>query len=195
VLSNSDLRRSLGETASRLVDGLGSARVAAVLACASGAGLHSRDAGAGDEQLLLEWANDPVVRANAFQQQVVRPEDHTRWLAGRLARPQDCRIFILEAPNGIPVGQVRFERRTGAWEIGYSVAAEFRGFGLASRLLQVAVDALPADELPVLGRVKPGNQASARVFRRLAFEESSTADERGDYLLFTRRQPHGDNLA
>lgn len=194
LLDDPELRRSLGETAGRLVDGLGSARVAAVLSSAGGAGLTLREAAAGDELLLLEWANDPVVRASAFRQAPVQPQDHARWFAARLADRQDCSIFILEAPNGIPVGQVRFERRGGISEIGYSVAAPFRGLGVAAQLLQLAVDALPREgATEVLGRVKPDNEASARVFRRLGFAESRTQDERGDHLVFKLRLRHGDN--
>ncbi|RYF42668.1 MAG: UDP-2,4-diacetamido-2,4,6-trideoxy-beta-L-altropyranose hydrolase, partial [Comamonadaceae bacterium] len=150
LLAGPALRRGLGESAARLVDGQGSARVAAVLACAAGAPLRARPADAGDELLLLDWANDPVVRANAFQPEAVLPQQHSRWFAARLADSAGCRIVILEAPNGVPVGQVRLEWREHAWEIGYSMAAPYRGHGLAATLLGTAIATLPAGDA-VLG--------------------------------------------
>jgi RimJ/RimL family protein N-acetyltransferase len=195
LLVDPALRLSLGDNAARLVDGQGSARVAAVLACAGGSGLKARSATSEDELLLLDWTNDPVVRANAFQSDAVLPQGHTAWFNASLADPGGCRIFILEAPNGIPVGQVRFERRDCVWEISYSVAAPFRGYGLAATVLRSALDAFPAGEagVGVLGRVKLGNEASARVFRRLGFREARTCDERGEFFVFTHRHLDGDN--
>lgn len=180
-------RRRLGETASRLVDGKGALRVAAVLACAAGAEFTPREAAAGDENLLLEWANDPVVRANAFNPDPVLARGHAEWFKARLADPVRCRIFILEAPNGIPAGQVRFEHRQEAWEIGYSVAPAFRAIGLGVGLLRAALSAFAgrAGECALVGRVKLDNDTSAKVFRRLGFAESTAQDERGPHRVFS----------
>jgi len=187
-----DERRALGQAAARLVDGQGGARVAAVMACAAGVAPSMRPAMPADEALLLEWANDPVVRAQGFHPEPVPAADHARWFRARLADADGCRIAIAHAPNGMPVGQVRLERRN-AWEIGYSVAAEFRGLGLGTTLLAQAVAALPPDGLAVLGRVKPANQASVGVFRRLGFHEARLDDANGDHLVFTRERRRGDN--
>ena len=84
----------------------------------------------------------------------------------------------------MPVGQVRLDRAAAGWEIGYSMDEAFRGLGLGARLLQAG---LPPDvtEGTLLGRVKPGNAASAQVFRRLGFSESTVTDARGEHMLFT----------
>lgn len=187
MLGDVDARRALALRSRQLVDGRGAARVAAVLCCAATRELQIRAASLEDEELLLDWANDPDVRANAFQVATIEPQQHAAWFRARLAQPANCRIFVAQAPNGIAAGQVRFDWRGDGWEIGYSLDTAFRGAGLALPLLRQSLDALwqSVAPTPVSGRVKPANQASARVFRSLGFNETSSADERGTYLLFT----------
>lgn len=183
-------RRELGQRGASLVDGRGAARVAAVLAGVAADGLRVRPAQASDAQLLLDWANDPVVRGKAFNPQTISAPCHAQWLQERLASPGRCRIFIIEATNGIPVGQVRFDWRESCWEIGYSVDALFRQTGLARPMLQaaLAVFAPVAQAGRILGRVKFDNPASVQVFRRLGFAQSEVDDERGSHWLFSRDQ-------
>lgn len=184
-------RRELASRGAQLVDGKGAARIAAVLACAAERTLRMRPAGAEDEDLLLDWANDPVVRANAFQPQLIPPQQHAVWFRAKLTQSAQCRIFVGQAGNGIPAGQVRFDwradQRGDHWEISYSVDTAFRGLGLARPLLCGALDSLRRDAIParVVGRVKPDNKSSARVLRALGFSEAAAFDERGHFTLFT----------
>lgn len=184
-------RKDMAERSVRMVDGRGAARVAAVLVGSHLCALQVRAATAADAQLLLDWANDPVVRTHAFNPALISPHGHATWLDERLANPDRCRIFIAEAPNGIPVGQVRFERCDEDWEIGYSVDAAFRQTGQAHRLLGSAITALreAVDVKRVLGRVKRDNVASARVFQRLGFDQQEVCDERGTYWLYSLAWP------
>lgn len=164
------VRASLG-----LVDGRGSARVAAVLTQAGAAALSMRVAERKDEALLLEWANDPQVRANAFSGGAITPAGHGAWFAARLARPGDCCILIAESATRVPVGQVRFDREGAHWTIGYSLDAAFRGWGLGRKLLAAALECFrprfPGAQLKAF--VKADNEASLRVFRALGFAEST----------------------
>jgi len=184
LLGDPQLRRQLSERARQLVDGRGAGRVAAVLAARAGAAFTARAASSVDESLLLQWANDPEVRANAFNPRPIAAGEHAAWLARRLADPQASRITIVQAANGVPAGQVRLDRVAGGWEIGYSMDEAFRGLGLGARLLQAGIPADLADGM-LLGRVKPDNTPSARVFHRLGFSECAAADERGEHRLFT----------
>lgn len=185
LLHNTALRRGLAERSSDLVDGLGAPRVAAVLCCAAGALLAARPAEQRDEKLLLDWANDPEVRAQGFHPERIAAQDHSAWFTARLADARRCRIFIVNAPNGVAVGQVRLERCDGGWEIGFSLDPAFRGLGLGQRLLLAGLSA--GDRAPrLIGRVKPSNEASARVFRALGFKASRVSDTRGEHWLFSK---------
>lgn len=183
LLEDATGRQALSEAAGRLVDGRGASRVAAVMALLARRPLRLRRAVADDEALLLEWANDPVVRANAFHPQRIEPQAHGHWFHARLKRPADCMMLIAEAANGEPVGQARLELDGSTWEVGYSIAEPFRGMGLASDLLRAALAQLPAGHA-VIGRVKPGNEPSARAFTKLGFSREEVLDQRGRHWLF-----------
>ena len=66
-----------------------------------------RPASAGDEALLLRWANDPQVRAK-LSRDLIQPLDH-KWFRDRLA-DNNCLLLIAMAPDGCPLGQIRFDR-------------------------------------------------------------------------------------
>ena len=174
-------RLALARAARGLVDGLGSARVAAVLALASDPRLAFRDATAQDEALLLEWANDPHARAQGFHPERISPRQHHAWFAARLARPQDCLLLIATSPAGMPVGVLRFEREDAHWTISYSLDPAFRGWGHGQRLLAGGIEALQRRIGPatVQGWVRRDNAASLRIFRALGFDETR-ADRGGE---------------
>lgn len=180
-------RLSLVRGTRGLVDGRGSARVAAVLALASGSPLAWREADAGDEALLLQWANDPHARRHALNPATITPRGHLAWFAARLARRDDCRILIATSPAGIPVGQVRFEREGSSWTVSYSLDAAFRGLRLARPLLDGAIAALRAEAgapLVLVAWVKPDNAASLQTFRGMGFKESRATHQGVDCHRF-----------
>jgi RimJ/RimL family protein N-acetyltransferase len=166
-------RLALARQARGLVDGKGSGRVAAVIALAAKPDLGFREAQPADELLLLSWANDPLVRENAFNPAAISPEHHRAWFQARLERPQDCCIVIATSCANMPVGQVRFERGAEGWLIGYSLDAAFRGWNHGGRLLSGAIEVLRArfGAVGLQAMVKPENTASLRTFRALGFRE------------------------
>jgi len=182
-------RLALARAARALVDGHGSARVAAVLALATQPALAWRDATAADEALLLEWANDPQARALAFQPERISPRGHHAWFAARLGRPGNCLILVATSPAGTPVGTVRFEREEAQWVISYSLDAAVRGWGHGPRLLAGALQLLGRRSGPaqVQGWVRRDNAASVRVFRALGFEETRV-DRAGELCHLFQRQ-------
>lgn len=155
-----------------LVDGLGSARVAAVLSLIADPALRFRAADPGDEALVLDWANDPDVRRQGFKTGVITPREHHVWFGQHFGN-DDARMFIATSRAGTPVGQVRFARSEGRWVIGYLLDRAFRGCGLARPLLSGGMAALkqldPAARFDAW--VKPDNGASLRAFRGLGFTE------------------------
>lgn len=154
------------------VDGKGVDRVGAILTITAETPLQVRHARLSDEALLLTWANDPETRRNSFSPDPISAEDHRRWFYSRLRDLEGCRLYVVETEDGIPIGQVRFERRDTAWEISYSLASQFRKRGLARPLLKAALLKMRS-EYPgalVLGRVKPENLPSHKIFESLDFD-------------------------
>ncbi len=156
----------------RLVDGKGVARVCALLTVTGSTPVEVRPASADDEGLLLEWANDPDTRRNAFSSAPIPDTTHAKWFRERLQRVENCRIYIVETADGTPLGQVRFDLREKNWEVDYGVAPLFRRRGLGRPVLRAAMSRLRAElpEARIRGVVKPNNQASQQVFRGLGFE-------------------------
>ncbi len=157
------------------VDGKGVDRMVAVLTITAETPLLVRHARLSDEALLLTWANDPEARQNSFSPNPIPAESHRQWFRNRLRDLGNCRLYVVETGEGIPVGQVRFERQGPAWVISYSLAPQFRKRGLGRPLLVAALSKMRS-EYPgalVLGKVKPGNLPSRKIFESLDFDTLS----------------------
>ena len=92
-----------------LTDGMGALRLALAMLGPQTA-ISLRPADAGDEALLLRWANDPQVRASSFSPDLIARSDHHYWFRQGLADPN--RLFLIAtAADGCPIGQIRFDRQ------------------------------------------------------------------------------------
>lgn len=162
-----------------VLDGDGVRRVSAAVMLMADTPLQIRYAGPNDESLLLEWANDPVTRRNAFSPAQIPADTHHTWFHNRLRNQDGCRFYIVETLDGIPIGQVRFERQGHAWEVHYALAPEFRGRGIGRHLLGMALAKLREEGVNglVIGQVKIGNFSSQKIFETLGFESQLNTEE------------------
>lgn len=157
---------------SATVDGKGVNRVCAALTVTAVTPMRARHAMPDDEALILDWANDPITRYNSLSSDAIPAPDHRVWLGRHLQDVEGCRFYVIETHDGVPLGQVRFERSEEAWEIHFAVAPVFRGRGLGRRVVETALQKLRADACGaiVFGQVKDGNHPSRRIFESLGFE-------------------------
>jgi RimJ/RimL family protein N-acetyltransferase len=142
-----------------------------------------RPVGTDDEAMLLDWANDPATREASRVHVPISTADHHRWLERRLATPDDARLWIGES-DGVPIGVVRFERRSpSTFEVSITVAPDARGRGMARPLLEGGLlDARDAfGPVTILADILPGNDASVRLFKSAGFVPvaADAADLRG----------------
>lgn len=141
-----------------------------------------RTVNAEDVDLLYAWANDPVVRRNAFHTEPIAYENHVEWFAEKLA-DKSVYHYILCAGE-IPVGQIRLDTAGGEALIDYSIGAQYRGKGYGSRMLALVKEQLAIDKIPgvtkLVGQVKYENRASARVFEKCGF----TKMQREGYIQY-----------
>ncbi|MBN8603061.1 MAG: UDP-2,4-diacetamido-2,4,6-trideoxy-beta-L-altropyranose hydrolase [Planctomycetes bacterium] len=160
-----------------LVDGKGASHVRSIMMLCKDTPLNVRAAELKDERLLLEWANDPVVRKNAFNPNQIDAKTHREWFYKRLRNPTKCAIYIVEADDGLPIGQARFEYTGNGWEVHYGLAAVARGNKLGVSLLSSALREFRqtrSGEI-VFGQVKLDNLPSQAIFRQLGFSETETS--------------------
>lgn len=171
------------ERCSAVVDGSGAERVASILAIGVETVLTPRFATIADESLVLDWANDPEARRNAFSTDKISPETHHQWYRAKLRDVENCVLLIVEADKFLPVGQIRFDRRQNGWEISYMLDPCVRGRGIGTPLLFAAVQCFHRihPDAAIFGRVKRGNLASCRVFERLGF----SCEERPEMLTYS----------
>jgi RimJ/RimL family protein N-acetyltransferase len=165
--------RDLGRA---MVDGRGAARVVDFLR-GEGRGLTIRRATLDDMFQVWTWANDPLTRANSFSTRRIPWETHVRWYRSKLAAPA-TRLWLLES-DGLPVAQIRYDRRDDCAEIGYTVAPGQRGRGYGTHILQMTA-ARACRELgvpTVRGLVMTENRASMRAFEKAGFTLAGRAVE------------------
>jgi len=136
--------------------------------------LSIRKATQDDVETYFRWANDQIVRQNAFTTDKITWETHVGWYSEKL-KDHSCYLYIIEKQNNL-LGQVRFDVDpiAGNAEISYSVGAEYRGGGLGKILLDMAIIQLKNDShntYSLIAKVKGNNTASSRVFINSGFEE------------------------
>ena len=90
-----------------------------------------------DAEFVFKLSNDQLVRRNSSNQGEIKWEDHVRWFSQMLTSPE-CIFFIVES-GGVPIGQVRFNRREMGWECSGSLLSAWRGKGLSNRFLRAAL--------------------------------------------------------
>lgn len=110
-----------------------------------------RPASIDDAQLLFDWRNEPLTLAMSVNTEPVAWDIHVKWLSTRLARPEPG-LYVCE-DDGSPCGMVRIDDD----EISYTVDVNFRGKGLATKMLILARQQFG----PKRAKIKRSNEASA----------------------------------
>ena len=153
-----------------IVDGCGVEKVVSILSLSSKTKLKSRLANKKDEGLLLNWANDPLVRANSFDSSIILKKNHKKWLDFCLGNLKICKIFIVETKEGTPVGQVRFEKKNKKWYINYSLANFAREKKISTKLLKTAIYKFTKNQkVMLIAEVKKDNPSSCKAFEKIGF--------------------------
>lgn len=121
-------------------------------------------------KILFEWANDPIVRKNAFSNEAIQWSDHVNWFLDKLNDP-NCLFFIFYLKS-TPIGQIRIDFKDNEGIIDYSVASNHRGKGLGTALLKIISSIYPPHlSLPLKGIVKTSNVGSIKAFQFANFTE------------------------
>ncbi len=179
--SPSDLTR-MSDRGMQVVDGLGALRTLKIIADTS-TDASLRRSRTNDATLLFDWANDPEVIKNSKSRRVVRWEEHVVWLE-KLLGGSDSELYVFEV-NGLPVGQIRFDRNEEHATLTYSIDRDFRGRGLGKALVESGLSMLGMNQVDyVRAFVRRENTASSRVFLGLGFAQ--TDDDDPDFYCFLK---------
>ena len=170
---------NMSASAASICDGYGASRVLVEMCKADFSLLTVRKVNYSDEALLLTWANDPLTRQNAVNNDAISEESHSLWFKRKMADSSRCIIYIISLPDDSNLGQVRFDMVGDGWLIDYSMDSSYRGKGLGMAMLSRAVNAL-ADLYSgahVKGVVKLKNTASLSVFKKCQFVRQEQKDD------------------
>ena len=132
--------------------------------------LSVRKAVFSDTALLFQWANQPIVRFQAFAQQPITWFDHIYWCHRRFVGKNGIWVGVLDNRE---VGQVRFDEdlQAACWLIDIHLDDSYKGKGLGLQLLNQAMQqqaALrPCYYFCALAKVS--NTASCRLFEKAGF--------------------------
>lgn len=188
LVSDQNARRIMSSNGQTLVDGKGAMRVAKAIYTTN---LRLRPARIDDCQLLLDWRNDPQVKANSFNSEKIELAGHQEWYKNKL-KEETCLFFIAEDGKGIPVGQIRFDKHAKDAEISISVAPTMVGRGIGTTITKLGCIALQKiwAGISVFARVKHNNYASVLMFEKAGFTKDTTT--KGDHLRFTWSRKDND---
>ena len=134
--------------------------------------LYLRSVTIDDLNLLFEWVNEPAVRKNSFNMNIISMDEHAAWLE-RVLTDFNTKLYILQEED-TPLGQVRLTYDTNVWQISYSIAPAYRAQGYGKIILQLAENELIrgghiGEQL--YAEVKKDNIASQRIFKKLGYSE------------------------
>ncbi len=170
-----------GKAAPSLTDGWGAPRLAMAMLGPQGA-ISLRPATTADEALILQWANDPQVRANSFAQEPIAPKDHHHNFQKGLTDANRL-LLIARAADGCPIGQIRFDQQPASAQAdAIEAVADIsldrcaRGHGLVAELVRLGLETMeqrwgPSTE--AVAEVLSSNTAGNGCFARVGFMSES----------------------
>ena len=95
---------------------------------------------------------------------------HRKWFNSRISDTENCKFYIVETEWGLPIGQVRLDKKDEKWYINFSLAEFARGKKMGSILLQKIFNNFdPFQKTEFIAEVKQGNIPSCRVFEKIGF--------------------------
>ncbi len=152
--------------------------------------MRLRPATPADSDVLLQWANDPLVRQFSYNTAVIEQANHESWLAAKLANKHH--LLLLAEIDGKSIGTIRFafDVASTTATLSFLVAPEMRGHGLAAALLRHGIRAAAARWATldrVVGHVQLQNEASQAAFRRAGFTERNDSATPADSVSFDYR--------
>lgn len=142
--------------------------------------LEFRKVNENDVQLIYDWNNDPITRANSHNQARIEFADHEKWFAARIKDEQ--LDFLIFSYNGTPCGTVRILREETENVIGIAIAPEFRGKKLAALILSQAGEYFYGrhGRKEITAYIKKQNSASIRSFQKVGYEIVNEGEYCGD---------------
>ncbi len=137
-----------------------------------------RNADISDKDILLEWRNNPKIREQSFNSEIISREEHEKWFNDVLKR-EDI-ILLIGVLENKKIGQVRFNLNDEKAKISVNAAPEFIGKGLGHILIVKGCNFLFENTfcVEIIAEIKPQNTASIKAFSKSGFTEIASDDNK-----------------
>ena len=130
-----------------------------------------------DCDIIFNLSNDPIVRANSFNQDRIEYTNHKIWFEKTISNANTLflLVFVDESEKEF-VGQIRFKRESEndtECIISLSITKSFRGKHISSEFIKLGIDELKqnwSSIKTIIAEVKDENLASNKLFYRENFE-------------------------
>lgn len=125
-----------------------------------------------DVKDVFNLSNDPLVRANSFNSDIISFDNHVKWFENKI-KNSNTAYYIIRSYNNDFMSQVRFDKDNNSndWTIGISIADKYRGKGLASKILKDTVSVFIKNNNPIniYAFIKKSNESSVKSFNKAGF--------------------------
>lgn len=127
-----------------------------------------REATENDSNLIFNWSNDPLVRAQSFYSNIIEFENHKNWFKQKLQN--DNSLLLINNFDGNNIGLVRFELENDKCTVGILIDEKFRGKGFSSlMLINSSTYYFNRFWTPIFADIKESNTASIRSFEKAGY--------------------------
>ncbi len=175
LLKDSSILPRMSESAFKITDGLGVYRLITLLKEFQ-VNLVPRLTLKSDIYTYFRWVNDPIVRQNSFNKNEITFFEHKEWFHKKLLC-KNTLLFIIDTEEGLPIGQIRFERRNNKEDfakVSISIDEFARGKGFAFKVLRLGLEELK-QKWPsirkIFAEVEFFNRKSSKTFISAGFNE------------------------
>ncbi len=176
ALRSIKLRKKLSSIGKDKVDGEGSNRVIDFLIykyCSEN-NFYLRQAVKADSKIVFELSNDPVVRSQSINTEMIELKDHQEWFAKKIYE-KDYLFLLAFTIKYELIGQVRFQIENSNAVVSISITQKFRGKGFSKKILKRACAKVFSETKvnSIVAFIKPDNTASIKGFLSAGFVYSS----------------------
>jgi|LWDU01.1.fsa_nt_gi RimJ/RimL family protein N-acetyltransferase len=136
-----------------------------------------REAKKHDWPILLEWRNDAESRMASKNTEIVREEDHKKWLDDIL-RSDNHKLIIAEIDDE-PAGIVRLNYTNNWCELSWTISPNKRGEGFGKEIVKTVSDSI---DDPILVTIRKDNIPSIKIAEYVGLHFYK---QEGDMLFYT----------
>lgn len=134
--------------------------------------LRFKKAAPEDLELYFDWANDPVVRAQSYNSDLIDFENHKKWFQLKL-NDDLCLMLIFQNEDNLKVGQIRIQKENNDEAvIGISIDSNHRGKSYAKEMLEISSEFFLNNNQNFIinAFIKEDNLSSKYAFEKAGFE-------------------------